>query len=66
MVVGRYNVPLPNTAFIVGNGTGVGSEDNAFIVYSDKQVQIPLFYQDGLVKATNGGMLTQDFNTYLT
>lgn len=31
-VVGRYNAIVSNARFIVGNGAGVGSEENAFVV----------------------------------
>lgn len=39
-VVGKYNTPVDNSLFIVGNGTGAAAQNNALIVLSDGDVVV--------------------------
>lgn len=45
MVIGLFNVTVPDARFIVGNGTGIGSERNALVVRNS-----------GMMERTQGGL----------
>jgi hypothetical protein len=35
MVIGKYNIPIPEALFIVGNGLDEFNRSNAFVIYAD-------------------------------